>query len=364
MAPPKLADLRKQLNDINLQYEAYFAGHPRISRDLALMDSMRVATGTMVQALATLPSGGERDETLTQARNALKIYEEEAARIREAQAGGPDAIEAHRLANWVTFTARRYMRHFAGKARSTRDVGLITELIEDFRRLNEDISALTQTFDSPELKDARTASEANLQLYLAERTAIIESRTSGTVDEKTDVLAQLANDQFQLYQDHFAGKSRASRRPDLLERILDNLNGVLDAMGSVKAEAPTHPHNSRNIEVVQSRLEFYRSELDEVRKARQESSFKDLVGALGSAANGVFEEYREHFAAKDRRTRDLNRLSRLCDQLYEVAHQMDDLDRVREDETNLQNLAIVVDNLRLYEREFDEIQKVQNQPAA
>jgi hypothetical protein len=38
---------------------------------------------------------------------------------------------------------------------------------------------------------------------------------------------------------------------------------------------------------------------------------------------------------------------------------MDDLDRVRENETNIANLQIVLDNLRMYEREFDEIRKVQ-----
>ncbi len=128
---------------------------------------------------------------------------------------------------------------------------------------------------------------------------------------------------------------------------------------SVQVKVPAHPHNPRNMGTVTGQIAFFRSELEEIRKARQDSKFPVLVGALGAAANGIFEEYRQHFAGQDRRTRELPRLSKLCDQLYEVAHQMDDLDRVREDEMNLHNLSIVLDNLRFYEREFDEISKVQ-----
>jgi len=38
---------------------------------------------------------------------------------------------------------------------------------------------------------------------------------------------------------------------------------------------------------------------------------------------------------------------------------MDDLDRVKENATNVANLNIVLDNLNMYENEFDEITKVQ-----
>ncbi len=357
---PSLADLRKKVNDLNAQYDAFFAGQPRISRDAALMDSLRDGLQPVVAALQALPAGTERDDILRTAQNNLNLYGTEGDAIRKAQAAGPDALEAHRLATWSTFTTRRYVRHFAGRARATRDLGLLNELIEDLKRLNEDVATLGQEFSNGELSEARTTVENSLRLYQEERTAIQEACTRATPEELADVLAQVANDQFQLYQDHFVGKARNSRRPDLLQRMVGSLQGVLDLMQSVGAKLPGHTHNGRNIETVTRQIQFFESELGEIRKARQESSFKDLVGALGQAANQVFEEYRQHFAGQDRRTRELARLSKLCDQLYEIAHQMDDLDRVREDEMNLHNLSIVLDNLRFYEREYDEVQKAQN----
>ena len=45
-----LADLRKKVNDLNAQYDSFFAGQPRISRDVALMDSLRDGLRPVVTA--------------------------------------------------------------------------------------------------------------------------------------------------------------------------------------------------------------------------------------------------------------------------------------------------------------------------
>ena len=115
-----LADLRKKVNDLNAQYDSHFAGQPRISRDVALMDSLRDGIRPVVTALAALPASKDRDEVLDTARKNLSLYETESQSIRQAQSGGPDALEAHRLGTWAGFATRRYVRHFAGKARATR----------------------------------------------------------------------------------------------------------------------------------------------------------------------------------------------------------------------------------------------------
>jgi division protein CdvB (Snf7/Vps24/ESCRT-III family) len=149
------------------------------------------------------------------------------------------------------------------------------------------------------------------------------------------------------------------RPASLLERVIDNLQLTRVQMRALASSNPELQNNAKNAEIVQGRLDFYQSELIEIRKSRETAQFEDLVGALGGAANQVFDEYKQHFAGHDRKSRELARLSKLCDQLYEVAHQMDDLDRVKENATNVANLNIVLDNLNMYENEFDEITKVQ-----
>jgi division protein CdvB (Snf7/Vps24/ESCRT-III family) len=356
---PALAALRGSLEALSRQYEAHFAGQPRVSRDPVLMATMRDEAARIVEALTSTPVGAERDTLLQTALEAKRLYTQETAAITQSQSQGPEALDAHRLSTWVHFATRRYVRHFAGKSRLTRDAALLSELVADLERLGEDITALSQDFQSVELTEARTLVDQNLKLYRSERTQIGLAREALSTEEQVDTLAQLANDQFQLYADHFAGKSRQSRRPVLLQRIVDNLKEVRERMQSVALTHPQLANNQKNIEIVSGRLEFYSKELEEIRKVRESTQFQDLVGSLGGAANQIFDEYKQHFAGQDRKTRELNRLSKVCDQLYEIAHQMDDLDRVRENETNIANLQIVLDNLRMYEREFDEIRKVQ-----
>ena len=117
--------------------------------------------------------------------------------------------------------------------------------------------------------------------------------------------------------------------------------------------------NDRNVGIVASRLEFYTKELGEVRTVREQTRFEELVGALGAAANAVFETYAKNFAGQDRGTRDLTLMRTLCDELYDIARQMDEMDRVKPNETNQHNLATVTDNLVMYTREYDMIQQVQ-----
>jgi len=356
-----LAAQRGLLDALTSQYQANFAGQSRATRDAALMASMRDGAAYLVEVVTGLPSSVERDALLADALRARDLYVQEAAAILQAQrqAQDPDFAEARRLAQWARLTARRYLRHFAGQSRTTRDAGLLAELIGDLERLSEDVAALAQTFASPELEETRAMVDNNLRLYRTERDEIHAAREQQTPDQRTDMLAQLANAQFQVYADHFAAKSRSSRRPVLLERVIDNLQLTSVQMRALASSNPELQNNAKNAEIVQGRLDFYQSELIEIRKSRETAQFEDLVGALGGAANQVFDEYKQHFAGHDRKSRELARLSKLCDQLYEVAHQMDDLDRVKENATNVANLNIVLDNLNMYENEFDEITKVQ-----
>ena len=249
-----------------------------------------------------------------------------------------------------------------GQSRATRDLGLLAETIADLKRIQAGAESLRKQGADAELEDVAERAKRNVQLYLDERGEIVSARGAGTPEEQADVLAAVANDQFALYARHFAGKSRLSRRPALLQRIVDNLDVVGDRMRTVRDAGLTDENLRKNIEIVESRAGFYRDELEAIRAARKGAALADLVGALGSAANEVFAEYRAHFAGKDRGTRDLARLAHLCDALEELGRQMDELDRARPDDTNSNNLHIVLDTLRTYIREYDAIRKLQ-QPA-
>ena len=65
----------------------------------------------------------------------------------------------------------------------------------------------------------------------------------------------------------------------------------------------------------------------EIKKARASVKLSELMGNLGGTANDVMEEYSQNFAGKARKGRDVDLISKLCDQLGEISSQMSDLGR-------------------------------------
>ena len=362
MAKTTLKEISKRADQIQARYQANYAGHPRITRDPDALQKMVEQLDLLLAHLKRLPANQQMQISRTM-RDNRNMYAKEVKAIREAQETGPEAVYAHHLASWANFASARYRRNFAGQNRATRDPSLLAEMIADLDRLVPLIADQRTRIDSGELKTAQEAAEQNLALYRTELEAVKAAQGEGTQEQQADLLARLANDQFNLYRDHFAGKSRVSRRPALLERMINTLESIQARMQALADAGLTAGSNTQNIDIVKSRLEGYVKELEEVRNAKSQAAFQDLVNKLGEAANDIFAEYREHFAGKDRGTRDLALMNRMCEGLLDIARQMDDMDRVRDDATNQSNLGIVLDNLRMYDREFDQIRQLQQAQA-
>ena len=143
--------------------------------------------------------------------------------------------------------------------------------------------------------------------------------------------------------------------------MIDNLTETLERMKALRAKGLRVEYNDKNIEIVEQSLGTYRSELTEIRKARQTTKIADLQGMLGGAANEVFEAYRKAFAGQDRRTRDLDLLTTICDQLGEIGKQMASLGAFEPTDQNTKNLQIVTDQRVLFEREYTMIEEAKAQ---
>ncbi len=351
--------LQTEFDDILNTYAARFAGHSRVTRDVGEIEELVRRTKDVVAKLSALPSRDAKgEELLTSAKDSLATYEVEAVEIKKAKASGPDLEEFARLGTAANFVFARYRRHFAGHSRNTRDLGLLAEMVEDLGKIQARMQQIIGKNPGVSgIKDDLELVSNNIELYKKERGEINDARGSGTVDQQADTLAEVANAQFKVYQDHFASKSRATRRPQLLQRVISNLETTKDRMESLRKAGHRSDVNARNIEIIDTNLKLYKTELAEIKKARASVKLADLMGALGGAANEIMEEYRANYAGKARKGRDLDLLSKLCDQLGELARQMTDLGRAEVQEFNLKNLQIVTDNLVMLENEFDEIKK-------
>lgn len=364
MATPNVKQLQQQVDALASEYSARFAGHPRATRDPNDLSSILARLRGLKSQADTLP-GGTRDLEVRSLREVIesniKLYENEKTLIEQARAGGGAVVEFAKLGTQANFAFARYRRHFANKSRNTRDLGLLAELIEELTKIQASMQELLPKVSnqSGAEGDLKLVTD-NLTLYRQERGEIVDARNTGTAEDQANTLAEVANEQFKLYRDHFAGQARATRRPQLLQRMIDNLEQIRDRMQTLRQQGLRADFNDKNIEVVTQNLETYRNELKEIRKVRESTKIDDFVGNLGGAANTVMEGYDQNFAGQDRRTRDIELLGTLCDRLYEVFIQMRDLDRATRNNSNASNLAITTDNLTMLEREYTAVDDAKN----
>ena len=362
-APRKMNTPQKkfaeELDRIAARYESQFAGLPRAGRNIDELDAILKDTKSVLARIESIPTAvrpADLNELAETARQNVAIYERERKLIADAANAAPEMEQFATLATSANFVFARYRRHFAGKSRATRDVGLLEEMIEDLESIEEGMADIVKTSkNKTELSRDLDLVRRTLETYRSEEKQIRDARKMGTAEERASALAEVANGQFKIYQAHFAGKSRATRRPALLQRVIDQLEAIHAEMRALKEGGLTGGHNDGNLEIVERQINTYKTELGEVRTARKGIAFGDLLGMLGGAANNVFDDFRKDFAGQDRKSRDIEKLSAMCDELGDVRRQMLDVGRAEPNASNDSNIDIVSSQLANFEQEFEQI---------
>jgi regulator of replication initiation timing len=356
--------LGKELEQIDREYSAEFAGQSRLSRDVSSLDRILKRTQSIVERVEQIPTAA-RGPDLVRLRDAatqsLALYQAERAAIVRAQEVGPTFEQFSAEATNANFVFARYGRHFAGKDRATRDVALLGELVEDLKQIEKRMSAVLEEQKTPDFERDRQVVRENLAQYQKEIELIEQAQTAGTPEEQASILATLANNQFAVYQAHFAGEPRVSRRPALLMRVVSTLKKIRERMVALREGGLDVDFNAKNIAIVEDRLRVYETELGEVRKVRQATPMTEIMGELGGAANKLFDDYRGSFADKPRNQADDTKLGNLCDKLGEIRRQMVEMSWAEDNEMNAKNLDIVTEQLVMFEGEYEAVVRAKSQ---
>lgn len=362
MKKTTLKQLRDEAQEIYGEYGARFAGKPRATRDISALESIIERLEDVVKRARQLKNGGQNpalSSFLEQALENLETYERERENIADVQAQGPAVVEGSQLATWANLLFGQYFRHFAGQSRATRDLGLLNEIISELELIQSQMKRLEAETGVESVSADLGTVEENLGLYRDERDNILDARKDGTLEQQASYLALVANEQFGVYNFHFGGRPRISRRPGLLHRVIANLESIRDEMVALEEKGFESEQNRNNIDLINTQIETYREEFDQVQEAKRQTPADELVGSLGRAANEAMAQYSEHFAGEDRASRDLELLSRICDELLDVGRQMRELKSTIESQANERNLNIVLDNVLLYQDEYEQIREVQ-----
>lgn len=353
--------LVRRLDEVRARYGFRFAGKPRATRNLAELDELLAAARQIATDAASLGAAGA--EVKQAAEEQVATYDEERTRIIGVQAAGPNVKAAARLGTRANLVFGLYRRHFAGHSRSTRDLALLDDIIEQLRAIGGQLRDLLAAERIAIAEDHAGVVERQIEMYVSEAEQIRSAQDGASGSDRTGILASVANQQFTMYRAHFAGKPRVSRRPQLLERIVGTLDGIAPQMQALIDSGEGVDTNTKNLGIVKERAGAYRAELANVEQARQNASVFELIDALGQAANAVFEEYAQHFAGQSRETRDLTLLTTLCDRLQELERQMTQIGAAYDHPMNDRNLGIVQDTALTYQSEWDRIREVQAQGA-
>lgn len=344
--------LNQQLDNLQGQYTLRFANQPRITRDLGALDAIIDGAEKILHEAQAAKGTGAVD-TLALARERLQFYREVRDNVAEAKKAGEDAHRASELGTLANFVFGKYRRHFASRSRQDRDLGLLGEMVEDLKAIKADMEPLAKRVPDYARENLEIVSR-NLEMYVTERGEIVESRGGLNNSDLANLLGGLANAQFEVYSVHFANRARTTRRPELLERIIANLENIVDQM---KGMSYINDTTRRNIGIVNDRLALYRDELQKVRTSQRVSNLDELVDSLRYEGNRIIDEYAAHFGGQDRATRDLQLLSNLCDRLGEVEKLMRKLARIYDHDRNNANMWLMRDALSMFEREYRAIEE-------
>ena len=262
-----------------------------------------------------------------------------------------------------------YNRHFAGQPRVTRDVRLLAELISQLGNLEQCTDATSPVSTLPDseaadiqnqLTQLRSRINTQVEQFNSEKVAIAAAYEEATVPEKFGYLGDRINQQFAIYREHFAGQSRLSRRPQLLQRVIANLQEIHAQLSDAEFDAVENQGDrTTNLQLVADNLEYLQKEVEAIELEHEANSVSDRIASLGDAANTIIQEYNQNYAGQNRTTRDLLRLGLLCDRLAEIAQQMAQISSFVTSEGNTKNLEIVQHCQLVYEQEYGQIEAAQ-----
>lgn len=326
------------IDTLEAEYRANFARRPRATRNLSQLDGL-------LARLAALNAG----DTAARAEQLRAAWSEERTQIASLQAGGDHNLRAWRASALADMLGRRYARHYAGQSRRSRDAAMLREMAARLSTWNKQSAAVAAAWDHPVWAEQRPRHAALLTSFQQELTELPTAFTSGSPEDQAGALAWRANAQNRWYRLCFAGKNRSTRRLGLLQRIADELGAVHAQMLALRDAGYAEAAHAGNIGIVSDGLALYHREIDAVRGAIASADPSNTFAAIAGEANAAFDAYRKDFAGRPFTNVNLEALADLCDTLTEIALHMDELDTARPGAGYDRNLAVVLENLSMYE---------------
>jgi len=363
MSKASYASLKETSDKLENRWQREFAGRPRHTRDLAVLDKM-IEKATATARKAKVLKGDAADQLKVSVASRLNLYLTERAAIAEAIFDRPEIAAVHDTGRAIDAVYAEWRRHFAGQNRGTRDVARLEDLVTRLTAYETEMNAIAES--QPDLVKPEGVMDvgAQLQLFQEELVELKKAREGVAGKDRLVNAFSEAQQALDRYKAHFAGQPRATCDPTIMAAIIARLKGALTILdGANGTDAAEIEGFEANRTTVGQQLALYESELGLVKTARDTAPPRDAGGLLAQSANAIFETYQKNYAGQSRHTRDLRLLSDLCDRLADIGAQMKICADEVADQSLRKNEEIVGDRRRLYENEWVEIAKAKAEAA-
>ncbi len=349
--PATAADLLHRLDELHLRFQLHFVDHVRLTRDLRRLDALIAESEALaVEADAAAQVAPEDDwqrVALAQARR-LETYVEARGAIAQAHAvAGLRDREASLLTGRGRLVLHRYVRHFAGQQRRTRDPGRLQEMIDDLLALWRQLEPLATRLQVPSVAEEVSAVGQFIGFFMAERD---ELRTAWRAGDRAaqsaaqaEILATLEAD----WQALVLATPRHLRRLGLLDRLITTLDQSLETLMALRHANLPDAHEAL-VQRAAARLVAWQDE--RAATARAQLDAPPPLAELHAQAQALFQAWRQRVAG-DKAKRDRAWLALQCDRLEEVERLLTAHAGGLEDA----ELAWVRDILVAMERSFDAV---------
>ncbi|RYF06007.1 MAG: hypothetical protein EOO40_09665, partial [Deltaproteobacteria bacterium] len=263
------AELHERLLACEEQYTLHFAEQVRLTRDPQMLRSLIAEVQTVAQA------AGQRGyaAVVQLAQRQAQHYEHELQLVEAAlHEAGPKGQAIARMTRRASLLMHCYTRHFSGQPRPTRDVGLLSEMVQALRGLHQQLAPLGQK-------------QADIALSFAQRWEqelqhIEQSRAQGEQRAQAASLAGAANTLLQTYSACCLARRRLAVRPALLGRLAGEMQRLVGAMEALRRDGLSLPHHAESLSALHKQLADWHQEYGQVIQAQRSASLADRSAAL------------------------------------------------------------------------------------
>jgi len=254
------------------RYQRNYAGQRRSTRDVELLvelGELQRSWKASFDGLGVRRDGGAWAETAQQMTSNLELFSAEAQAVGQARAALNPADLAAVMATVANQQFALYRRHFEGRQRRSRRIGLLV-------RVNRNLREVLRGMESA--RDGGVQTEANLgniarvkgrvEMHEAEVDKIRLAQATISPAELAGMLGDEANGLFREYREGFSGVTRKDADLGKLDGICEQLFEIGLHISELDARHGL-PVNARNLDIVLDNLKQFERERQRIAQAHR-----------------------------------------------------------------------------------------------